>query len=300
MIIEKDVCSLAIHLRERLSGTAVREVLQGISGLKVSRISMSLNHLPWISSLFEKYKVTYRLSKKSFRPIIEKDKWISKLELCDEKENDPHVSKSIYVSDTSQLVEDAMHFEEINDDENFGRLLGIPSCCRKFYLNNLEKAAETNNDFTYFSLGKSQDLEVNTNWCNILGQYFGYALISFSPCSFHCENAIASAKNSYSFLSKIDIDLANKMRDYCSYSGLYTKKSGLGLFKYSRVKNNSVNYSYESILNFNLSTDLLNFLNNGSSIQKKDSNFFEILDLEKTLLFKGEGSILLFGDIKYH
>lgn len=296
--IDKKIYSLYIELKERLGGTAIREVLQAVAGLKVSRISMSLNHLPWIYSLFEKYNITFLLSKKSFRPVIEKDnkKWISKLEVCDDNLNDPHVSKSIYIGNSIQLVEDAMHFEEKNDDDEFGRLLGIPSCCRKFYKENLAKASLTNNDFTYLSLGEDENIQVNNKWCNVLGQYFGYALISFSPCNFNCEHAANLAKNSYYFLYHIDKELAFRMIEFCSYSGLYTLESGLGLFKYLNIDNLSVKYIKNSILNFNLSLTILDHLYKGDILFKKDSNNFYILNHMKSSVYNDKGSILIFGD----
>jgi hypothetical protein len=299
-IIMNDFEVLIKYLKTRLSGTAIREVIQAASGFKVSRISMSLNHLPWISSILESHKISFCISNFSFLPVMhnKNSNWISKLERCDDNLKDPHVSKSIYIGSSKEIVELARYYEEINDDNNFGKLLGIPECCRDFYNRNLQNASKTHNDFTIYSSGVSEKFVFGNMWCNIFGQYFGYALLSFSPCSFQCDKAITIAKNSYELLYTINLELANRMKYYCTYSGLYSIHEGIALFKYNTVFDDIISYNNSNILSYNISDILGNSLKEGNFFKKSNSDSIEIMNKNKIKIYSNEGRIMLFGNFE--
>ena len=84
-------------------------------------------------------------------------------------------------------------------DEEIGRLLGFPACCRRFF--DAVWKSGGNMDTTWFMASggtTSEDhvAEVSGPWeTNILWRWLGVRAVSHLPCSFDCEATVAAARD---------------------------------------------------------------------------------------------------------
>lgn len=78
-------------------------------------------------------------------------------------------------------------------------------------------------------------------------RYFGWTLLSFFPCSFHCPAAHTVARDSYRLLADASHDWADKFLDRQNTNILYTEYQGIYAFK-CPVENNMMRYQADQVL----------------------------------------------------
>ena len=209
-----------------------REILSAWAGMKVARIAVRpalLNQT--IACLNQLDLVFHVLPDLIFaKRDIGKGGWSNKF---DEREDLP-ASKgdhAVYVSTSQKNLTQAVNADIHGDEGEFGVNLGIPSCCVDFYLTQQEKAFEKQNDFVPLVFANTPVLHSFNFWNNYVSQYFGYALLSFFPCSFNCQHAANFAQNTFDLIHPILPEQAEKILHFQKQPILYTEYRGIYLFE---------------------------------------------------------------------
>jgi hypothetical protein len=158
----------------------------------------------------------------------------------------------VYVADTPQKARAARQAEHSQKIAEFGRLLGYPPCCVDFYLRRLDTAEQDQGDFVLPLLEASLEDRLGKkpsfpHWLNVAAQYFSASLISFYPCSFFCEKAIAVAENSLTLMRNYDEAWAAATLEVCKTPVLYTEYEGIYMFRNAVWLDNALHYSPKAI-----------------------------------------------------
>lgn len=235
-----------LELLSILGPIPVKEALLGKLGYKVSRLGINPKDCTKVLTLLDKFSVKYVVGnfRYTYKLDVGKGGWSNKF--SDEISiNDKNVVGDylLYISDSIDKARIARNNEEKRKEIKFGEDLGIPSCCANFYISNSEKAMEKQNDFVLYVLENTLSSPPYNYWNNYIGQYFGYSLLSFFPCSFDCEKSIDVSKKIYDILYKIYPDFANKFLLYHKQNILYTEYRGIYLFQNTKYKNSVIKYS---------------------------------------------------------
>ena len=171
----------------------------------------------------------------------------------------------VYIASDVGLAEAAKLLEEAGDDELFGMLLGIPSCCREAYSLFQPLAKAKQYDLVPFVLGNTPGTMPYDPWLNYAARYFGSTLLSFFPCSFRCPAAGAVARSTFDMLAECDRAWARSFLDLQHTNILYTEHQGLHLFR-SHFMDGSIEYGREDLDSTEL-TDVSALIGRGDRLQ---------------------------------
>ena len=165
----------------------MRELLEAMLGLKCSRVDVSLTGLDHLDNLATKY--SFGVSVADFKVIPKaqegKGDWSDKAEYVDL--DNPAGLYVVYLAENMEKAENARIAESKLGDNAFGKMLSIPSCCRKFYKANREEALKIGDDYLWFTLPKKFVFNTVPAGANIIGQYFDACFISHYPCCISCQ-----------------------------------------------------------------------------------------------------------------
>jgi len=185
-------------LRGHFGSNVIREILLAVAGVKVSRTCMSDSQLDLFCRIAEHHG--FGLVTSSERYVHRRDSGKGGSSNSIERLAGPEEEgglRNVYVATDSGLAKTGEMLEEAGDDENFGLLLGIPRCCREFYVRVRSIAAARQNDLVLLTLESTGGAMPYDPWVNYPANYFGPGLISFFPCSFRCRNAAAVARSTF-------------------------------------------------------------------------------------------------------
>ena len=134
----------------------------------------------------------------------------------------------------------AKQMDEDGDDLNLGKLLAIPDCCIKRFLEYQPKAKDVQNDYTLAIKGG-----LISPWVNICGQYFGYGLVSYFPCSPFCKHTIEQSKNNFQLLSDYSEEFAKDFIKYQFTDYIYSEYDGVHMIENGTYFDKQT-YNYEN------------------------------------------------------
>jgi hypothetical protein len=223
---------LFCDLRGHFGNNVIREILLAAAGVKISRTCLSDPKLELLGRLAERHD--FAVTASSERYIHRRDMGkggsanaIDRVAGPDE----PGALRNVYIAPDAGLATTGAMLEEAGDDDNFGLLLGIPACCREAYMRLSPIASGAQNDFALLSLDNTSGPMPYDFWLNYPANYFGPALISFFPCSFHCAHAAAVARSTFAMLNACDAAWAEPFLASHRTNILYTEYDGLHLFR---------------------------------------------------------------------
>lgn len=121
------------------------------------------------------------------------------------------------------------------DDDDVGRLLRFPACCRTFFDQTWGVGLQ---DTTWeMSEGKTEHAIVSGPIeCNILGRWIGIRLVPHLPCSFHCQNTINAGLAYHRLVQELDPLSADVIKEVLSWPVEWSALHGLAEIKYPVVK----------------------------------------------------------------
>ncbi len=95
----------------------------------------------------------------------------------------------VYIARSPELAQDIKTADFLDDHAVVGKLLGYPSCCIDFFVQNKEKIKD-DDDYVRLALEHSS---IRHAELNVLARYFDVGLISHFPCSFDCNESLQLA-----------------------------------------------------------------------------------------------------------
>ena len=202
-----------------------REVLEGLTGHRASRIQVSRDGLDAIDFLSR--ELDFGASVADYKIVC-----VPKRSLCGWSDlvsdtlplSSPHGEYLIYVGATKRDAENARIADASCDSRGFGELAGIPECCRTFFVQQVEGVAE--GDPLKVVLDRSQSTKLVPMGCNIAAQFIGLGFLSHYPCSLGCQATALVSRSRYELMSRVNVDFANELRRGLSFAYLIT---GVGL-----------------------------------------------------------------------
>lgn len=268
----------------QLQPQIIREFIETIISQKVSRTSAPDYLIPDLLKILESHGIISGVSKfKYYAPADEgKGGWcnIAPVRLSQGSFIGEHL---IYSGSSASRVYHAMDAEHSGDDQKFGELLGIPSCCTQHYENNINNAAKLQNDLTIFTYKNTNNQKPILSGTNYFPQYFGYGLFNYFPCSFNC---IATHKRTNSIqdqLHKLSPTFSELFCIHQRRSVLYTEYDGIFSFKTEKEVNNKFKITCGNILATS-SGVMSSILNNASEIAVISPSHIKIFNDQKILL----------------
>ncbi len=108
----------------------------------------------------------------------------------------PHGMFLVYISKNHFKALWVCLYETKQDHRNTGIMLGYPSCCVEFFVQEFEK-------------GNVNPVHLPTNmWTNLTFRDEDVVLLSHFPCSSECEKSIVMAKKNFEIIQRYDEKLA--------------------------------------------------------------------------------------------
>lgn len=235
-------------VRQEFAPIACRELLCAASGLKVSRMLMGSQGAQRLEATLADFGLSSARSARRYllRRDIGKGGWCSRI-ATEVPFDDERGYWTLYVGCSAEAVERTRDAEATGRDSGFSAALGIPDCCAQFYREHIQAARRKQEDFVPFTFHNTKGPYPFDYWNNYTAQYFGFSLISFFPCSFHCKHSARSAQMSYQFLLQVAPDLAEQSLHCQRQSVLYTEYQGVYLFEGARFKEDTLHYDPRQI-----------------------------------------------------
>jgi hypothetical protein len=223
---------LFLDLRGHFGAHLVREILLAAAGVKISRTCLADQEVDLLRGVAARHGFAVVASKERYLHHRDAGKGgssnaVDRLAGPDEANG----LRNVYIAMDVALAETGQMLEAAGDDENFGVLLGIPSCCRQAFIRMRPIVSAGQNDFVLPALDNTSGPIPYDPWLNYLANYFGPGLLSFFPCSFRCANAAAVAANTWAMLRRCDAEWAESFFANCRTNILYTEYDGLHLFR---------------------------------------------------------------------
>jgi hypothetical protein len=230
------------QLQGRFSDDIIREVLLAAAGVKVSRTCLPDADLIVLEALADQHDFSLMTSAQRYlhRPDTGKGGASNALERVAGPDEEDGV-RIVYLASSSSLAEAAKLLEEAGDDELFGMLLGIPSCCREAFVTFKPQAVAKQFDFIPLVLDHTFCEMPYDFWLNVAAGYFGRSLLSFFPCSFRCPAAAFAARRTFEMLGDCDSTWARSFLTRQQTNILYTEYQGVYMFR-SPLIDGSIHY----------------------------------------------------------
>jgi hypothetical protein len=205
----------------------IRDVVCAAAGFKVSRIAASNEQANLIRSLLEPCGTSVVFSDCKFLSVRDslKGTWSNRCREISASSSDGRWH--LFIAKDRHLAEEARVCQKRKDYDSLGALLGIPECCRHFYIQIAEQTRDGDLlPFIFRNTGAARSFDF---WTNYGARYFGYSFLAFAPCSFICDQAAGAAKKVWSILSAINREVADMFVTYHKRSIFYSEKSGIFL-----------------------------------------------------------------------
>ena len=177
----------------------------------------------------------------------------------------------MYLSKSKDKARKAREMEYKNDYYKFGKLLGYPKCCRKFFVEYKSKEVQRVNDYVMPAIKNSKNHLFDFH-NNIFGRYFDVTLLSHCPCSFDCKKSILLAKKHLKIINKYDRDIALQVRDLLSSAVIYNAN---GVFILTDHEVNGKKISYKEVMATN-PNQFYDILNREKSLTMLKRNHFKV------------------------
>lgn len=223
-----------------LDNSATKDILLAHDGVKPScRVYIDDSKLNKSKKLFQKHGLF--LASSEFRHSGPAEK--GKGGFSDKRKRVPlgHGGlRCYYISKTKKISEEAKKHEYMKDHEKFGRILGYPDCCVRFFRDISMKI--NRNGFVSDVMGRTRGKPPYDFRNNFISQYFGFSLLSHFPCSFNCRNSARLAEKYFSVIRSYSKEWAQKFTDYQKSAILFTEDAGIFLLKEFSLEKNILKY----------------------------------------------------------
>jgi len=244
----------------------VRETLLAAAGVKISRTSLDEAKVALLQVIAERhgFQIVKSEQKWAVRADLGKGGWANRMDRLTDPGEAGGVC-NVYIASDVTLAATGRMLDEAREDDLFGALLGIPSCCREAYERFRPLAEEKQYDFVPHVLDSTSGAAPYDWRLNYLAQYFGCSLLSFFPCSFRCPAAIAVAEGTLTMLARCDASWARRCVELQQTNVLYSENSGLHLLR-TRLCNGVITYKPED-LQSSEATELAYLLQRGDRLE---------------------------------
>ncbi len=230
------------ELRSQFDNNQIREILLAAADVKISRTSLATEKLAFLEAAATRHGFQIAISDN--RWILRADRgkggWANQAERLAEPNETGSVC-NVYIASDATLAETGKMLDEAGEDDLFGSLLGIPSCCREVFERSKLLAFEKQNDFIPYVLENTSGAMPYDWRLNYTAQYFGASLLSFFPCSFRCPAAAVVADQTLRMLTDCDATWSKQFVELQQTNVLYTETRGLHLFR-APLRNSAITY----------------------------------------------------------
>ena len=242
--IDKHIILLQ-KLQNLLEPIQFLEIFLAIIGVKISRILLSEIELLNIFPLLKESNVLLGFTQNPFHAKLDKakGKWSSYFKTDEPTEN----SKGLYlayIANDDKILKNAIENEGLGNHVEYAKFLQIPECCSRKFSDNIFMLKTKNIDPINIMIENVNNEKTLDYWCNIMGQYFGYTLLSFTPCSFNCLKASNYSKFNYNLLKYYNPTLANLFLDY--HTSLYIYTETFGVYRLKSTKKSEFEFEYDN------------------------------------------------------
>lgn len=276
------------RIQQEFAPIACRELLCAAAGLKCSRLMMGSHAANWLEAVLTEFGLCSARSHARYllRQDVGKGGWCSGINGEVPPEDERGYWK-LYVGSSLEAVHQAKEAESDGGEQDFSDSLSIPDCCARFYEENKKAAQREQDDYVMLTFRQSEGAFPFSYWNNYVAQFFGYSLISFFPCSFHCDRSATAAQASYQFLQRVAPELAEQTLYYHRQSILYTEYQGVYLFEGARFECDRLHYDPERIRATVPSSELLDQLRLGDRLHLTGRTSVSVQAGSKTLTSVG-------------
>lgn len=203
---------IAHELKNEAPAMELRELLEAVMGVRAARIQVSQRGLRRVKEIAKRYRFGIAVADYALlaRPTSGLGGWADGAgEEVDHAH--PEALINVYLGDCPDRAYIAKHAEEHLGDDAFGKVLGIPGCCRNFYSEAARHNLVSGLLFNWLSVA-SQPQNISVPFgANFLGRYFGASLVSHFPCALNCSATRRQTEERFSILREVDYDLAEKL-----------------------------------------------------------------------------------------
>lgn len=183
-----------------------------------------------------------------------------------------------YISKSKATAEEAKYMEQTGDEAGFGKLLGYPDCCIRFFEREKTHRRYEHMDLTMAAVRKTGPFPFYNNRAL---KPFGYSLISHFPCSLGCKSTEEIAKRYLASLKDCSPYIASLLERHLKSFVIYTETRGV-----------FYSYDYELVDNSIIFRDLNATIKNERYYQLNEAGQIDIVSQNELLV----GSMLLKGD----
>ena len=276
-----------------------KEILCAAAGLKVTRLSATDLDVAKLERLLPSYGIEVAVGDVKYGIALDAGKggWANRF-TAPVPADSPEGFWKLYLALDPSLMSRAREHDARGADNVLGESLGIPDCCRVFYDAFAKRAFEKQGDLVPLTFLNTPAGYPFNCWNNSASQYFGYSLLSFSPCSFDCPKAAEVATKTYAFLHQIDAGFADRFLEHHRRSILYTEYDGV--FSLVDAEYDAGVLRYRAVEGTTTEGAVASALANGDRIVSRASNAFTI-QAGVTVLKKCEGTdfaLCIFADGK--
>lgn len=220
--------NIFFSLKGKAPPIAVREVLEAVLGLKCSRLNVRQPGLELLQSLSRSYGFGLAVSDWKVIPSVDSGKgsWSDGVVGYVPADNSEGLF-AVYLAPTDAQAAMALETEALLGDEAFGKLLGIPACCRRFYLARRPRALSSGNDYLWETLSDVPCKQAVPAGANIIAQYFGRCLLSHFPCGLSCRASRHVSATRREAISGVAPELADYLAEGHHWPALVWRGRGM-------------------------------------------------------------------------
>jgi hypothetical protein len=227
----EDLRALAAELSPLLGRIAIREVLCVASRLKPARVSVPQAAVEDCTRVLERHGLCVAPGDSPLWIAADEGKggWSSRPGTPGEGEPWRH----LYVAWSSGESDSLRRAEQQGNDDEFGRRLLIPTCCRAMFLDRFAEASRSQGDLFAATFPRP------TSRCawrvNLGAQYFDAAMLSHYPCSAHCEASATLATLAWRIVAATAPTMAGSMAALMKSICVYSEREGVHLLPEART-----------------------------------------------------------------
>ena len=255
--------------RSMRSGLDVLYVLEGIK--PCARLIVKKEEIPTIADFLQDKGLHHCLSDFKIRKEIEESTDFSNKAFLLPKEA-KEGEFLIYIAKDLDIAERAKQFEQTDDQNALGKILGYPNCCIDFYLKHLAKESKRQNDFILPAL-KNSDGYIFNSLLNHTVRHMDISLLSHFPCCFSCLPSLQQAEQHFAIIKKHDEEVARIHEGMLKGVVLYTEQNGIFLLREPEFNQDA--FSYKTLM-ASVNNEVYKTLKQGDTLEIVDKHNLQI------------------------
>jgi hypothetical protein len=216
---------LAHDLSGLVGRIALREVLCAAAGLKPVRISVGDADVSSCLGALTRHGLSVAAGSGIHWLANDRGKggWSS----TSGKPGEGEAWRHLYVACDDHQAHELRTAEELGDDEEFGRLLLVPACCREMFHRRRTEAESVQMDFFRYTYPAAVS---RCPWqANLGAQYFDAASLSHYPCAPGCSDSLRLADIAWRICASTVPAMAREMAELMRSPCIYSEEQGVYL-----------------------------------------------------------------------